>query len=265
MTKVFDCVMFLNELDILEIRMNILNNYVDFFVITESDSTFSGNPKSFIFEKNINRFQKFKDKIIYNKIVVPKDISITWDREIFQRNSSINVLSKHAEDCDFILTSDVDEIPSTEVIEHMGDWYKEDELFHFQQKMYVYYLNNYSNNRWFGSRGCNYGYLKNKTIDDIRQHTEDEHKLSGSIITNAGWHFTYLGGEHQIKTKINSFSHQEHNTQYVRDNIKNFIDLNVDIFGRSNSYQIVPLDDSYPKYILDNKEKYSHLIKNVSN
>ena len=110
--KVFDCFMFLNELDIIEMRMNILNDYVDYFVITESDLTFSGNEKPFIFEKHSDKFKKFKDKIIYNKVIVPKNISITWDREIFQRNSSTNILKDYAEDCDLILTSDADEIPS---------------------------------------------------------------------------------------------------------------------------------------------------------
>jgi beta-1,4-mannosyl-glycoprotein beta-1,4-N-acetylglucosaminyltransferase len=263
--KIFDCFMFLNELDIIEMRMNILNDYVDYFVINESDLTFSGNQKSFIFEENFDKFKKFKDKIIYNKVIVPKNISITWDREIFQRNSSIKSLKEYAEDCDLILTSDVDEIPSTEILQYIDDWYNENELFHLQQKMFVYYLNNYCNDHWFGTRACSYGYLKNKTIDDIRQHTEDEDKLIGSIITNAGWHFTYLGGEDQIKIKINSFSHQEHNTEYVRHNIKKSIDLNVDVFGRNSSYKVVEIDDTYPKYILDNLEKYSYLIKDVSN
>jgi beta-1,4-mannosyl-glycoprotein beta-1,4-N-acetylglucosaminyltransferase len=263
--KVFDCFMFLNELDIIEMRMNILNDYVDYFVITESDLTFSGNEKPFIFEKHSDKFEKFKDKIIYNKVIVPKNISITWDREIFQRNSSTNILKDYAENCDLILTSDADEIPSTEILEYIDDWYDENQLFHLQQKMFVYYLNNYSNDHWFGTRACSYGYLKNKTIDDIRQHTEDEDKLIGSIITNAGWHFTYLGGEDQIKIKINSFSHQEHNTEYVRHNIKKSIDLNVDVFGRNSSYKVVEIDDTYPKYILDNFEKYSYLVKNVSN
>jgi beta-1,4-mannosyl-glycoprotein beta-1,4-N-acetylglucosaminyltransferase len=103
-------------------------------------------------------------------------------------------------------------------------------------------------------------YLKSKTIDDIRQATEDEFKLSGNIIENAGWHFSYLGGADQIRHKIESFSHQEYNNDYVKSNIKQFLESNNDVLGRNCNHQIVDIDDSYPDFIINNVERLSKFI-----
>ncbi len=265
MTKIIDSFLFFNEIDILDLRLNILYDYVDYFVITESDTTFSGNKKDFFYSQSKDKFEKFKDKIIYNPVKIPDNISISWDREIFQRNSQIEKLKEICNDDDLIITSDIDEIPSTEVLENYKDWFEVDSLYHFKQNMYMYYLNNYKTDNWYGSRACSFSYLKDKSIDDIRQSTENENKLSGFVIENAGWHFTYLGGEDQIKYKLESFSHQEYNIPSVKRNIKNCLDNNIDVFGRGINYKVVDIDDSFPNYIAENLEKYSHLIKNVSN
>ena len=74
MAKIYDCFNFFNELDILELRLNILYDYVDYFVIVESSVTHSGQPKPFYLEENKERFAKFWDKIIIFKVVdTPED------------------------------------------------------------------------------------------------------------------------------------------------------------------------------------------------
>jgi beta-1,4-mannosyl-glycoprotein beta-1,4-N-acetylglucosaminyltransferase len=265
MTKIIDSFLFFNELDLLDIRLNILYDYVDYFVITESETTFSGNTKELYFLKNEERFNKFKDKIVYNPVKIPSNMSVSWDREIFQRNAPIEKLKEISEDGDLIITSDLDEIPSPELLENYKDWFDVDSLYHFKQKMYMYYMNNYKDDNWYGTRACSLSYLKSRSIDDIRQATEDENKLEGYIIENAGWHFTYLGGENQIKYKLESFSHQEHNNSFIKSKIKESLNKNLDIFGRNVCYQIVDIDDSYPQYIIKNKKKFSEFIINDSN
>jgi beta-1,4-mannosyl-glycoprotein beta-1,4-N-acetylglucosaminyltransferase len=260
MTKIVDSFLCFNELDLLDLRLNILNDYVDYFVVTEANQTFSGNVKEFLYSKNEERFSKFANKIVYNPVNIPDTFSVTWDREIYQRNSPINELVKLFSDDDLILTSDIDEIPSTEVLKEYKNWFKLDELFHFKQNMYMYYINNFKTNQWFGTRACSLSYLKSRTIDEIRQATENEFKLSGYVIENAGWHFSYLGGEEQIRYKIESFSHQEYNNDYVKSKIKQFLDSNNDILGRNCIHQKVDIDDSYPDYIIDNIEKLSIFI-----
>jgi len=104
--------------------------------------------------------------------------------------------------------------------------------------------------------------LKNTSIDDIRQATEDENKLNGFVIENGGWHFTYLGGEERIKQKIESFSHQEYNNPNVKNNISNSLNQNTDIFGRNKQFKVFDLtEENFPKYIVENKDKYADLIK----
>lgn len=265
MTKIVDSFLFFNELDLLDIRLNILYDYVDYFIITEANRTFSGNLKEFNYLNHKTKFEKFKDKIVYNQVTIPENISITWDREIYQRNSPLFILQKTFNKNDLIITSDIDEIPSVNVLRNYFSWFNIDCLYHLKQDMYMYYLNNFKTDNWFGSRICSLSYLENKTIDDIRQATEDNNKLTGFIIENGGWHFTYLGGEEMIKYKLESFSHQEYNNEKIKLNIKNCINENIDILGRNEHYKLVQIENNnFPEYIIKNVKKYSHLIKNVS-
>lgn len=258
--KIIDAFLFFNEIDLLEMRLNILKDHVDYFIITESENTFSGNPKELFFEKNKQLFEKFKNKIIYNPISIPSNITITWDREIWQRNSQWEIIKKIATDDDLILTSDVDEIPSIEVLEKADKWFDKNYLYHFQQDMFMYYLNNFKTSNWFGTRACSKSLLSQRSIDDIRESTEIINKLTGTVIKNAGWHFSYLGGEEQIKYKLESFSHQEFNNEGIKKNIQDSLNNNKDLFGRYVNHTIIKMDTGFPQYITNNTEKYKNWI-----
>lgn len=256
---IYDCFIFNNEVELLELRLNILDPYVDKFVLTEGDTTFSGLPKESVYLQNKERFAKWEDKIIHNFIEIP-DLPTTWDREIYSRNSPVSL--GVFEDDDLILSSDLDEIPNPEILEAVDEWVSDDTHFTFQQKRYVYFINNFETDVWFGTRACTGKYLKNTSIDQIRENTEREEQLTGSIITNGGWHFTFCGGEEMIKTKIESFSHTEHNTPQVIESITDRIKSNKDPLLRDwYYYQVVEIDDSYPQYIVENQDKLSKWIK----
>ena len=259
--KIIDAFLLFNEIDLLEMRMKILKDHVDYFVITESDTTFSGNSKELFFRKHEHLFCDFYDKIIYNTVSIPSHIEVSWDREILQRNSQWEAIDKISSDGDLILTSDVDEIPSLKVLETAHKWFDVETLYHFQQNMYMYYLNNFKTSNWFGTRACSKLFLQKRTIDDIRESTEIIQNLTGTVIQNAGWHFSYLGGEEQIKYKLESFSHQEYNNNDIKNNIKNSLNENKDLFGRYVNHSLVDIDNTYPQYILNNLSKYKHLIK----
>ena len=257
--RIFDCFIFNHEIELLEIRMNILGDYVDKFVITEGDTTFSGKPKESYFSHNRERFAKWEDKIILNQIQLP-DLPGPWEREIYSRNAMANV--EGLQDDDLILMSDGDEIPNPEILEHTSDWVERDTHFTFEQSCYAYWFNNLYSDTWFGSRAALYQHLKNTTVDDLREGTEDESKVSGPIITNGGWHFTYLGDESHIKQKINSFCDRHFDVPEVTENISKNLRAGKDVLNRHHiTYQRVDLDDSFPQYILDNQEKYKELIK----
>ena len=257
--KIFDCFIFNHEIELLEIRLNILNDYVDKFIITEGDMTFSGLPKESHFLNNKERFAKWEDKIILNQINIPECES-PWHREIYSRNAMVNL--DIFNDDDLIIMSDGDEIPNPEILEQASEWVSDDTHFTFEQSCYAYWMNNLYSDKWFGTRAATYKYVNNTTVDDIREGTEDESKISGSIITNGGWHFTYLGNEDHIRQKINSFCDRHFDVPEVTENISKNLEDGNDVLNRTHiSYKRVDLDDSFPQYIIDNQEKYSHLIK----
>ena len=256
---IYDCFIFNNEIDLLELRLSILDDVVDKFVIIEGDKTFSGNSKESNFIAHRDRFKKWEDKIIYKFFEMP-DFDVSWDREIYSRNYYLSLPDFNDED--IIISSDLDEIPNPEAIRCVNDWIDDENHFTFQMNFYMYYLNNFMTSNWFGTRVATYKYLKDKTVDDIREATEDESRISGPIIDNGGWHFSYFGGEEMIKKKIESFSHTEHNNEQTKSNIESNLESNSDLFNRNVSFKVIEMtEDEYPEYILNNKEKYADWIK----
>tara|TARA_Y100000114_G_C11761448_1_gene329987 strand:- start:3114 stop:3893 length:780 start_codon:yes stop_codon:yes gene_type:complete len=258
--KTYDCFIFHDELDFLELRLNILDPCVDKFIITDGNKTFSGNPKESVYLKNKERFSKWEKKIIHNFINIPYTISDPWAAGAYSRNSIMNL--DIFEDDDLILNSDLDEIPKPEIIEKKDEWLTHNTHFTFQQKRYVYYLNNYETDQWFGTRAATYKYLKNTSVENIREPAEDRSLITGPIFNDGGWHFTFFGGEEIIKSKIQSYAHTEFNTPEVLENISNNIKENKDPLSREGyRYHKVDIDNSFPDYIVKNQHNLSRWIK----
>src|SRR5690349_24880068 len=116
----YDCFTFFNELDLLEIRLNVLNPVVDKFVLVESTRTFQNKPKPLYFQQNATRFSAFKDKIIHIVVDQFPDFgdwteANSWTLEHHQRNSINRGLTRCTRD-DVVIISDLDEIPRPETI-----------------------------------------------------------------------------------------------------------------------------------------------------
>ena len=208
--------------------MNVLAPYVDYFVITEADVTFSGKPKPFYYYENRARYRDFAGKIIYNRIdSTPDDfsgfippnkyftdrmrsyahksngtplsrLSPDFQREVYQRDSIINGLIGAAADEDLILISDLDEIPNTEQLVDADKKFKPGMLYNFCMKWLMYYLNVECSDEWFGTRVCRFDYLDGKSIDLMRYHLENRLEQPGPIVENGGWHFSFLGGQDRV-------------------------------------------------------------------
>lgn len=253
MALVYDCFMFFNELELLEIRLNELETVVDKYVLVESRKTFTNKLKPLYFEKNKKRFNKFSDKIIHLIIdEFPENYS-AWDCEVYQRNFIREGLKNCAED-DVIVIGDVDEIPNPEAIKKSKDL---PGIKVLKQKQYNFYLNYINSNEPDWLRGSRVLFYKDfdKTADEVRN-------TQGQVIENGGWHFTFLGGIKAVQNKIRSFSHQEYNNDYYmnENRLQKLIQDGVDIFERGYKYKIVNIDKSFPESVRKNKEKYSHLI-----
>jgi beta-1,4-mannosyl-glycoprotein beta-1,4-N-acetylglucosaminyltransferase len=263
--KIYDCFPFFNELELLEIRLNTLYNMVDYFVISECTHTFTGKEKELYFKNNFSKFNKFKDKIIYSIVDDSPPEYSTAAREIFQKNSILNPL-KECNDEDIIMISDIDEIPNPKILSNVIKNVTKDNLQILMQNFYYYYLNNYieedyfGNTSWHGTRVSSFWLFKQLNVNNIRNQ-----QLTGINpikILNGGWHFSFLGGKEKIIEKLNAYAHQEYNTDKVRSNIENNMEcLDQDLFFRKMKAKTVNIDDSYPDYLLQNIDKYIHLVR----
>jgi len=282
--KIYDCFNFFNELDILELRLNILNDSVDYFVIVESSVKHSGEIKPFYFEENKERYSKFLDKIIHFKVYdTPerfdnlesgsdetlnqiynfannqphfrfcKHSQPDYGRDFFQKECVRRPLV-NCKDEDVIIISDLDEIPNPDILTNIKSL-DFNNIYRFNQNMYCYYLNVLKEHNWFGSRMLSYKRLKDLSINEIR----GDNNLSVEI-NNGGWHFSFVGGEEMVKNKIKSYSARDLGSDRVFDSIKSNIENNIDPFFRGN-LQKVKMDNSYPEYLLKNLDKYKHLVK----
>jgi beta-1,4-mannosyl-glycoprotein beta-1,4-N-acetylglucosaminyltransferase len=259
--KIFDCFLYSNEDLILDVRLNTLSDYVSRFVIVEANKDHQGKEKKLNF--NINNFQKFKNNITYLVIDdFPKNLT-NWQRENYQRNFISNGINNAKED-DYIIISDVDEIPNLENLDSV----KNNRYSVFEQKMHYYKFNllNTTNPNWYGSRICKKKYLKSPQW--LREQKIKKKfffnfmKINWNVIENGGWHFSFLLNPDEIKNKIESFAHSEFNNSKFKniDKIKSSIKNNIDLFDRNFNYKEVAIDSSYPKYIIENKDKFKDWI-----
>ena len=274
--KIYDCFQFYNELDLLEIRLEVLYDHVDYFVISETNKTHSNKGKKMFFLENKDLYSKYMDKIIhitedlpedilnpikkeeindynkqYNKII---DIFIiddenelknhpTFARDYMQREF-IKLGLLNCNDDDIIMVSDLDEIPNPNVVEKI----KNEKLINYCVMMdcHNFYINNLCHTNWYG----NYTALYSQTKDVALTHLRNK-RVSYEKLYSSGWHLSYMGGPERIKTKIESYSHQEFNNPYYLNSIEEKIKQNKDLFGRRNdSYR-----DDFQKYFFDEMKR----------
>ena len=221
---------------------------------------------------NIENFSKFKNKIIY---IVVDDMPINvkspkkgWHenhvRDQFQRNA-IKRGYKDFSDDDLIMISDIDEIPNPKKLEEFN---VKNKFACFLQKNFQSKINllNVSDGEWPGTKICQKKYLKSpQWLRDIKIKKKPFWKIFSKkvqIINNGGWHFSFLKDPESIKNKIISYSHQEYNTKDFTntDLIKKKISLGEDLFQRKINYKKIEIDNSFPEYIIKNKERFKDWI-----
>lgn len=278
--KVIDVFPFFNELDILEIRLNILDPYVDYFILSEATKTFSGLDKPLFYQENKDRFEKFNHKIIHNIVEDTTSPELhPYQRDVFQKDNIKKVILENTSNDDVIIWSDVDEVPNPEAVSDLGSYFEQDAIFHFAQENCMGYLNlvevggiiramttdwDYDDRpRWLGTKVFGKSILEKYTLSELRSKQENEKNYR---IFPGGWHWSYVGSEglsveERVLKKIECAAHSELNNDQIKQNVARVKD-NKDPLGRDYAiYQTVPVDNSYPQYILDNKEKFASLIK----
>ena len=296
--RIYDCFMFFDEEMLLDLRLNIMNKYVDRFVITESIYMHSGKPKKLIFD--INKFSKFRDKIIYNVVDdQPPDIEVinkndnndikgsklinnSLKRENHQREMAKKSLNE-AKDEDIILINDIDEIPNLDGVNFNNI---NNKIIIFKQKIFYYKFNLlYKNFIWHGTKACK----KNKFISpqwlrNVRHKKYPIWRLDMIFskkkynnifyVEDGGWHFTNIKSPKDLEKKfLNFLHHQDYEAsglnlkaiEEMMENKKILYDLGVDQrdykWSGKKILNKVSLSEM-PEYLSTNYKKYTNWLEN---
>jgi beta-1,4-mannosyl-glycoprotein beta-1,4-N-acetylglucosaminyltransferase len=266
--KIYDCFLFFNENDLLEVRLNELYSIVDYFIILESSSTFTKNHKGFLLD--LKRFEKFKNKIIYIQNNEGVRSPNPWETEKFQRNKiseglNLPFLPAKSEEEDMIMLSDLDEIPKKDkVIEAFYEVYHNDKKYiRISMTNYFYKFDNRMNepNQWDNLIISRKKYV-NSSMQDFRGKTP---RNECTIIDEGGWHYSYFYKDiSDIMKKIASYSHTENNRWPNDDRV--LVENNIKI-GKSNNLnspttfsRVLLNSKNCPKYVLKNLKNYDKLL-----
>ncbi len=294
--KIFDCFMYFDEDIVLDLRLNTLDKYVDFFVIVESNFTHKGDKRELKFD--IKKFNKFEKKIIYLVYdVEPEGIELVNNeddegtksrkyilnaakRENGQRNYIANGI-KNASPDDFIMISDVDEIPN---LSNFNFKEIENKIVLFKQHMFYYKFNlKIPNLLWTGTKGCLKKNLLNpqwiRNVKDrkypiyrIDTFFSKKKYINVKIIDNGGWHFSNIKTAEEIEYKLKSYLHHREfdleplsteGIKKIMNNKQAIYDLRVDQtvnkIGTGSKLERFELEN-LPSYILENKKNYENWL-----
>ena len=267
---IYDCFSYWDEDLLLDLRLNILDNYVDYFVIVEGNKTWQNNPKKLQFK--IDKFEKFKDKIIYVPVTDLPDGVDPYLRENHQRNSIIKGL-KNSKENDLIIISDLDEIPNPEKLISF-DVKKRFAVFKQKHFYYKFNLQSAKYPYWYGSRICVKKYLKSpQWLRNLKFKKRpfwriDKLRLN-NIIESGGWHFCNLKTPEKLLYKYKNLCETNDPVSFKEkidekflnlDEIKQRIVKKKDIIGRDDNFNKIEIDASFPVYLQNNINLYKDWI-----
>ncbi len=290
--KLIDCTTYYDEELILDLRFNMLNQYIDKFIVCEAKFSHSGRKKKLNFD--INKFSKFKDKITYlvvenepedliyedkiNKVESPLNLRTNSVKRIaFQRNKLLEAVNNISEPNDYIFYSDNDEIPDLKLFNPKKN---KNKIVIFEQELFYYKFNLLCDRiKWYGTRAVkkkdliNFEWLrqiKPKKYPFYRIDTlfRKDRYMDVNTIKNGGWHFTRIISPEEIHIKeLDTEHHDEYRASKktpdrIRDLIKrrmidhdHLADSRENKFGKE--FPLIKLDiNKMPKYIRENQIKF---------
>lgn len=248
--EVIDIVTYNNESWLLDLRIKILEDVVDWFYVIEATQTHQGASKPCL--RDTQEFSHPKLRVV--TINFPDSLD-NWGRERSQRAHKID-LSEHNENA-LVLTGDLDEIPDPKAISWLQDNYEKGQIYQFGQRLFQYYLNNENlTEQWYGTRACD--------VDSYYYYNGERLRWTDGLrLEKAGWHFSFLGGVEVLKKKITEYAHAEFNNEQTLSSIEERMARNQDIFERGIELKTVKIDNSFPDYVVNNQDALKDWIKNV--
>lgn len=273
--EVYDCFTFFNEIELLKMRFAELSPVVDHFVIVESDISFTGKNKPLYFAENASLFEKYQDKIIHIVIhdfpgLIGDAEKDHWTRERYSRNAIMQGL-KNCKNDDVIFISDLDEIPRATAVQKIQTYLskltkakrsKKRKIQNHQfvcsleMRLFMYQLNRENKAGWLhGAKAVPYWFLAKTTPWDIKVF---HHKYNDMhIVPNAGWHFNTMGGK-----ELALFKWLHTGPLFDAEEFLNLMKENEALLDESYQGQVlhntvpVPIDDTFPKYLIENLDYF---------
>lgn len=275
--RVFDCFPLFNEVDLLELRLNELWDVVDVFVIVEARTTFSGSPKPLSLLEHEDRFAKYMQKIRYIVLdVFPEGLN-DWGREEYQRN----YIARDMPDLlpgDILILSDLDEIPRAETLRDIvARGIQPGEVYCLSLACYSYYLNVKLPVRWErqGPRLINAGDLGDfqslrrvlaptkglvrNLLRQIKSSRRMRQWVRRILVRDAGWHFTWMGGNEAVALKGSSIAEHSHlpegkkSVGWADTRMKTLLD-------DDTRYELVNIEDDLPAFVSRNPALFDKYI-----
>lgn len=282
--KVIRTSLFMNEVDLMLIQLEELYDVVDHFVFVQSEVTVQDGSKQPLFgtfEKNVDRFSKYMDKITILNLSYDSMERYHTCPPMERRNAifetlKVAVASIYEQgliaDNDIVLFGDADEIPSREVVEYLRvNPLKDSEIKVLQMGLYYFYLNyklqkghQGADGVWNGFKALNVKTFisTNNIYVNIRQAHDWNANYILDAIPNAGWHFSYFGGVESVQNKMRTLC--DHSTREVmsKEEIMHSMNTGKDLFGRDDHiWEIIdPNIDHMPNAIKNNPDKYKQWI-----
>lgn len=252
------------EMKMLQLHLGVMSKYVDRFIIIEANKTFSGNDKPLYFFRDQQFVKEYWKKIDYYVVDNWDDTDLWeqaikspnthgakhWKREFYIKENIHKALKKfNVQDDDTLFIGDVDEIVDPTV------HYESETPVKARLRVYAYWLNNTSNEEFWGTLICQYKDIKDKCLNHVRSDTTLYSK--GGYL---GWHFTSMGGLEEVRRKLNdSYTTESYNTYEVQYLLPERLKQGKDYLGRQFAFTID--ESNWPDYLKKNRDKFKYLCK----
>jgi len=266
---IIDAFTFLNEKELVELRVKYLSDIVDCFLIVEADFTHTGKEKKWNFPAILNSsLKEFSNKIQYHQMKVDlkkaeaekspryvgKTLGRSWRVETMQRNFLKESYKRFSSTDDIIIISDLDEIPSKDKISFIKTCdFKTIAPVAFGQALFHLNCNYLHLEPWIGSV-----VITRQLIDKYEPQVFRDYKNRISCFNNAGWSFSSFGGVRKVREKLEAFCHEEYNKEKYKDeaHLKKCMETGADLFDRRVHKKKIS-KKFFPKDLLKLMEKNS--------
>lgn len=273
--KVYDLVMVNTELDFLEIRLNALFDYVDFFIIVESPKTFQGGKKPLVIKENWEKFRRYHDKMIYHKLKFPAAFNPhrAWDYEDLQRDAMYDQAMlgltglKTPVKGDVIIVADVDEIPRPQSLLVLRSCNYPRRLTLASKFYYYSFQFLHTGPEWQHPQATFYEGSRTLKPTNLRNGDGGFPWFRGrekGVLGNAAWHCSSCFATiEQFLNKIASFSHGWMNAEQYRDKVKisAAVREGKDLWDREqDTFTNIPNNRDMPPLVLEEPERFGYMV-----